>query len=177
MRHGSASAQQQDCNKLLLFFLPRAVCAAAYREYHTQYRKVRRKIMKTPLKKLTLIAAAVSVAAMATTPVLARGGHGGGHGGSRDGHFHGGPRVSVGIALGAPLLRPWYAPPPYYYYPPAVAVPYSPPVYVERGPADSAAAAPSQNYWYYCAESQTYFPYGAGCAGAWQPVTPQPPSS
>jgi len=52
-----------------------------------------------------------------------------------------------------------------------------------RGPAGAAdvyragwraQAAPAQSsYWYYCAESKTYYPYVKECPGGWQRVTPQ----
>ena len=108
-----------------------------------------------------------------------RGGHhGGGH--FRGGHhFRGG--VSLGVVIGAPAL--WYSSPYYYrpfygpaYYYPPVVVREAPPVYVEQAPA----AAPSQGaeaYWYYCPNSQAYYPYVNQCAGPWQRVAPQPPPS
>jgi len=37
------------------------------------------------------------------------------------------PRVFVGVGIGGPVVRGYYAPPPYYYYGPA---PYYGPVYV-----------------------------------------------
>lgn len=94
------------------------------------------------------------------------------------GHAH------VGVSIGVPLFSPYwgaYAYPPYpYYYPPVVVTPPTPQVYVEQQPAP-AAATPAQteapeNYWYYCAQSKTYFPYVKECAGPWQRVTPQPPA-
>ncbi|MCC7486581.1 MAG: hypothetical protein IT529_16540 [Burkholderiales bacterium] len=101
--------------------------------------------------------------------------------------------VSIGIGVGvpgywygAPYYRPYYRPYygyPYYgypYYAPAVVVPSAPPVYIEQGqPAPSAAApaAPSEAYWYFCAESHAYYPYVKECAGPWQRVSPLPPPS
>jgi hypothetical protein len=85
---------------------------------------------------------------------------------------HGG--VRFGFYVGVPVGPYWY--PPYYpyYYPPAVVtVPSSPPVYVEQGAAAPAAPV-QQNYWYYCAESKSYYPYVKECPGGWQRVTPQP---
>jgi hypothetical protein len=43
---------------------------------------------------------------------------------------------------------------------------YPPVVY---GPAAPAPIA----YWYYCAESQTYYPYVANCPSPWMLVTPR----
>ena len=81
--------------------------------------------------------------------------------------------VRFGVVVGAPFY-PWYYPPYYspYYYPPAVAAPAGPQTYIEQG---GAQAAPAQSsYWYYCAESKTYYPYVKECPGGWQRVTPQP---
>lgn len=96
-------------------------------------------------------------------------------------------RSSVGIYFGVP--GPFYYHPypryyaPRYYYPPAVMVPAPsyPPVYIEQSPP-AAAPAPSSSssgaYWYYCRDSQTYYPYVQRCASPWQQVVPNsaPPS-
>ena len=140
--------------------------------------------------KAMAVALAVTAAAMVSAPVLAAhgGGHGGGggwHGGGWHGGWHGHGSVGLGFYVGGPWY--WYPPyyyPPYYYsyppyYPPAVGVPASPPVYVEQGQAEPGSAGPSspaQAYWYYCTESQAYYPYVKECAGQWQRVPPQPPS-
>jgi hypothetical protein len=114
------------------------------------------------------IVLAAFVGAMGSAPVLARGGHGH-HAGSHHRFHHGHARF--GFFFGAPLLfAPWYYEP-RYYYPPAVIVPSSPPVYIDQG------QAAAQDYWYYCRESETYYPYVKECAGPWQRVVPQPPSS
>ena len=91
-----------------------------------------------------------------------------------------GPRVHFGIGVGFPGFWPGYYPPyyPSYYYPPVVAAPAASPVYVEQG-APQAAPAPAQannNWWYYCAESQAYYPYVKQCSAGWQRVAPQPAS-
>ena len=96
--------------------------------------------------------------------------------------WHRGPRIGFGINFGYPLYAPYYVPPPYYYYPPPA---YYPPVaapapeYIERSEpaAPQASSPPNQNpaYWYYCAESKTYYPYVKECPGGWQRVAPQPP--
>ena len=86
-------------------------------------------------------------------------------------HSHG---VRFGIGIGVPLYAPWYyAPPPYYYYPAPVVV-QSPPVYIERAPAQAAPPAP-EPFWYYCPDSKTYYPYVQQCAVPWQRVSPHPP--
>jgi hypothetical protein len=88
-------------------------------------------------------------------------------------------RSSVGIYFGVPA--PYYYYPRYYYYPnyyyppAAAAAPSYPPVYIEQS-APAAAAAPSSSgsgaYWYYCRDSQTYYPYVQQCASPWQQVVP-----
>lgn len=114
------------------------------------------KTLSAVLLSAALIGAAASTAAFA---------HGGGH-----------HRARVGVFIGAPLVfAPWYYP--YrYYYPPTVVVPAAPPVYIEQGQA-APPMQPSQAYWYYCPESNTYYPYVNQCAVPWQRVVPQPPPS
>lgn len=112
------------------------------------------------------------LALLLTGPVLA-------HGGYRHHHHHG-HRASIGVVVGAPLYWGWgYAPRPYYpapyYYPPypapVVVSPPAPVTYIERG---DTATAPTRDYWYYCPESQAYYPYVKHCAKGWQRVNPQP---
>jgi hypothetical protein len=107
------------------------------------------------------------------------------HRGHGHGHGHSG-NVRFGISLGFPIFAPAYYPARYYAYPayaypaPAYAYPRavigysSPPVYVEQGVAQ-AAPAPSQAQgdWYYCAASQTYYPYVGECPAGWQRVPAQ----
>lgn len=86
---------------------------------------------------------------------------------------HGGGRAHVGVVIGAPLFWPYYPsyyPQPYYYpYPSVIAVPSSPPVYIEQEPLSP------QQYWYFCNNPQGYYPYVKQCPSGWQPVMPQPP--
>jgi hypothetical protein len=96
---------------------------------------------------------------------------------------HHGGHARFGFYFGVPLFGPGYYPyyaPPYYYPPyyPPVVVPSSPPAYVEQGSAQPAPApgASPEGWWYYCAESRTYYPYVKECAGGWQRVSPQPPN-
>lgn len=99
------------------------------------------------------------------------------------------PRSSVqfGVYIGDPFLypsypRPYYWPrvysPPVIVSPPPVYIEQSPPVvYVERekpAPVVSSIPALESGYWYYCNESQAYYPYVKECAGAWQKVAPAP---
>ena len=114
---------------------------------------------------------------------------------------HGGrgySRARVGVYIGAPVViggwwapRPYYyAPYPYYYTPAPVVVREvvrEPLVfYDERGnpvppakPQTQAQAAPqagsSAPTWFYCNDSQSYYPYVESCASPWQRVVPHPP--
>lgn len=136
-----------------------------------------------------LLSIVVFLGAVGSPPVLAAGGHGS--------HFRGShqfrhqqfrhhqqfrqhrpfPRFrhhnhsSFGVFIGAPLLlAPWYPP----YSPATVVVPASPPVYIERAQEATPVQEP-QAFWYYCRESETYYPYTKECPGPWQRVVPQPP--
>jgi hypothetical protein len=121
------------------------------------------------------------------------------------GHFSGSRSYShsysrgarFGVFVGAPIIAsPWpyaYSYPyygygsyyPYYapYAPPAVYVQEQPAVYVEQQapaapPAPSVQNAPQaqpQQYWYYCQDSKTYFPYVPKCVTPWQRVIPYAP--
>ena len=111
-----------------------------------------------------------------------RGGHYGGHwGGGHYGHYYRGGHYGsywsgVRVGIGWPFWGPsWYSP--YYnpyYYPPAVAVPSTPPAYIEQAQPEPSSA-PS-DVWYYCPDSRTYYPYVKECPGGWQTVPAQPPS-
>jgi hypothetical protein len=92
-----------------------------------------------------------------------------------------------------------YAPPvvvpaPLAWVPPVVHAPrvYVPPtVYVERTDLDGAAVLPAPapapapiatpvpegtgGHWFFCADSNTYYPYVTQCASPWQRVVPTPP--
>ncbi|HUX24340.1 MAG TPA: hypothetical protein VMV87_06940 [Burkholderiales bacterium] len=97
-----------------------------------------------------------------------------GYGHDHDRREHG--HVRFGLTLGAPLFAPDYYAPydnpyPAYSYPPVV-VQSAPPVYIEQG---AAQAAPAPAYWYYCAASQSYYPYVSACPAGWQRVPAQPP--
>ena len=82
--------------------------------------------------------------------------------------------VRFGFNFAFPVFPVWYYPAPvYYYYPPAVMA--TPPVYVERNERPVDAPAAPDDYWYYCPDSRTYYPYVRQCAGAWQRVSPRPP--
>jgi hypothetical protein len=88
------------------------------------------------------------------------------------------PPVRGGVWVG-PGWGPWWWGPvvyPWYDYP-------RPPVIIEQQPAvyDVQPQQPEeQYYWYYCAESKTYYPYVKQCPKGWMKVVPtlnptQPP--
>jgi hypothetical protein len=118
---------------------------------------------------IALLSLAVAAGLTAANDASAyRGGH----------HHHGGARF--GVFVGAPLFPYYYSPYwyPRYYYPPAYVAPAAPPVYIEQGGAPAAAvpSAPTtgqSGYWYYCQDTQTYYPYVQQCASPWQQVQPQ----
>jgi hypothetical protein len=96
-------------------------------------------------------------------------------------HSHG-SRVHFGLTLGAPL---WYPAPSYYYdpypgysypaYPPAVVVRPAPQVYIERGDQSALEQAPAPTqYWYYCRDSDAYYPYVKECPRPWERVPTRP---
>jgi hypothetical protein len=126
------------------------------------------------------------------------------YGGHYGGYYGGGYRAGFYFGAAA-LATPWlygaygYGYPyygygygyPYYgygaaYYPPVVE---QPSVYVEQqAPLAGAPIAPpppsavpqaqaqaQQQYWYFCQDTQTYFPHVQNCASAWQPVVPHAP--
>ena len=124
------------------------------------------------------------LAGLALTSQLAQA-HPPGHGGHR---WHGG----VGVYFGTPY--PFHAYPyaypygyPYAYAPPPVIItqPPQPQVYIEQGNGTTAPAQANppgtnaennaQNYWYYCEQSKTYYPYVKDCPAGWKQVTPSPP--
>lgn len=124
----------------------------------------------------TLVAASLAMLGVAAaTPALA---------------WHHGPRVGISFGFGYPYYggyypyyRPYYAP--YAYYPPAVVA--APPVtYVEQSPSGAPqystpqyapapqAQAQAEQSWYFCRESNSYYPYVQSCASPWQRVAPSP---
>ena len=82
-------------------------------------------------------------------------------------------RVFFGFNLGVPLYPPaYYYPPPVYYAPPVVVAPAHQPVYIEQ--AQPQNSAEGDNWWYYCPDSRTYYPYVRDCRSGWQRVPPRP---
>ena len=62
---------------------------------------------------------------------------------------------------------------PYYAYPPVVAVPSTPPVYIQQGTEQQSGAELPDNYWYYCRKPEGYFPHVRKCPDGWMKVVPQ----
>jgi hypothetical protein len=87
------------------------------------------------------------------------------------------PRAHFGVVIGAPLFwHPWYYGPRYYYDygGPPVVIRQEPPVYIEK---DAAGAEPdAAQYWYFCPDSKTYYPYVKQCASPWKKEIPHSPS-
>ncbi len=115
-------------------------------------------------------------------------------------HHHGGGGARVGVIIGAGIIAsPWLYPRPYYYGPygygpypygpyygpayyPAVVEP--PVVYTEQAqsaapmappPAAAPQAQQQEQYWYFCQDTQTYYPHVQTCASPWQRVVPHAP--
>jgi hypothetical protein len=144
-----------------------------------------RRILSTTLAAL---AASSALAALALVPTDAD---------ARTYH-HG--RARVGVYIGAPVIAPWR---PYYgygygygypygypYYAPApVVVQEQPTVFIEQGAPVAGAPAPApaapsaapqaqqQQYWYYCQDTQTYYPHVQTCTSPWQRVIPHAPQA
>jgi hypothetical protein len=94
-------------------------------------------------------------------------------GASAHGHWRGGPGVRFDFVVGPWGYWGWPYYPYYNYYPeyPAVVVTEPAPVYQQ--PSTSQMPAPVY-YWYYCRQSNAYYPYVRDCPGAWEPVAPRP---
>ena len=118
-------------------------------------------------------------------------GHRYGHG-HRHYYGHSHYRSGVGLYFGVPAYAGYYGyyGYPRYYYPPAVAVPaypyysapaypyysapayYPPSTYIEQPGPPVAAPGGSSGYWYYCRDSQAYYPYVRQCPSPWEQVVP-----
>jgi hypothetical protein len=124
----------------------------------------------------TLLAAIGAFGALAATPFTVQ-----------DAQAHQ-PRARVGVYIGAPLVfspwpyyyRPYYDP---YYYPRTVVIREQPVVYTEQSapvvpmapPPPAPQAQAQQQYWYFCQDTQTYYPHVQNCATPWQRVIPHAP--
>jgi len=141
--------------------------------------------MLRPLEISMAMCMAAGLALLASAPAVAQHRHGGA--------YYRAPHV--GVYFGTPLYSPFYYPAPYYGsyygYPPAAYLPpAAPAVYVERSdvqdaeptapqaaPQTSQSAPPPQWYWYYCPDSNAYYPHVKDCTSPWQRVSPRPPSA
>jgi len=91
------------------------------------------------------------------------------------GHRGHGGHVGIGLWLGPGWWPGWWAPRyyPSYYYPyyqdPPIVI-EQPEVYVQPVPQET-----QPGYWYFCKESQAYYPYVKQCPGGWMKVVPTPP--
>ncbi|MCM0082837.1 hypothetical protein L4X63_14675 [Geomonas sp. Red32] len=106
---------------------------------------------------------------------------GGGHiargGGFRGGGYHHGGHFGGGVFIGGP----WFWDPFFYPFYPYYAYPYysSPSVIIQQQQPQEYIMQPSapeqpQGYWYYCKESNGYYPYVKRCPGGWMRVAPTP---
>ena len=128
----------------------------------------------------------VLLGAMPASSVWARGGHHHGH------HHHGFGGFGLGLGLGYGLgyggYRGYggygwgypgyrfgygrYYPP--YYAPPVIAVPSTPPVYIQQG-TELSTTDSGNNYWYYCRKPEGYYPHVKKCPDGWMQVVPHSP--
>lgn len=118
-------------------------------------------------------------------------------------HHRGGGGVRLGVAIGAGIIaapwvyRPYYYAPygygPYGYAPYGYGPAYYPPVVVEQPttyieqqepiagapsappPSSAPQAQQPQQDWYFCQDTQTYYPHVQNCATPWQRVAPHAP--
>jgi hypothetical protein len=128
------------------------------------------------MKKLSAALALLMIAVFASESAWAHGRRG---------------RIGIGIGFGfgapyyphypryySPYYHPSYYYPPYYYSPPPVT-------YIERpqaAPGLQAAPAPQAepaapagpDYWFFCRESNAYYPYVGQCASGWERVPARP---
>lgn len=121
--------------------------------------------------KTSLVTILVLTSLVVSLPALAQGRHG--HGGYYGGGF------GLGVVMGASLFWPGYYAPyygPNYVYPPYPYPGYYAPVAQPyQAPPAPAVQQETASYWYFCAESKTYYPYVQQCPGGWQRVAPTPP--
>lgn len=96
---------------------------------------------------------------------------------SQPGHAHGHFRGSIwiGPGYGPGYGSWWWAPPPtpviVERYP--VIVQEEPVTYIHQEPQPQQQ--PQQQFWYYCADKNGYYPYVKECPKGWTKVAPTPP--
>jgi hypothetical protein len=129
------------------------------------------KTLQSKSSKFALIASLFVLGLASNTAWAGGGHHGGGHHGGGHGHW-GGWHSGISLHLGMPLFWPnYYAP--VYYPQPVVVAPAPQVVYIEQAQAP-IAPPPVQQYWYYCANPQGYYPNVQQCPAGWQKILPQP---
>ncbi len=132
-------------------------------------------MFKTPGK--ALLASAVAVAVLSSSPALAQHRHYD-HGGGGNWGLGWGLLLGSAIVLSASQPRPVYPAPPVYVTPPAY---YPEPAYVApyvySPPPATVAAPPAQAWWYHCSNPEGYYPYVTACPPGWTRVSPTPPGN
>jgi len=97
-------------------------------------------------------------------------GAGYGGGGWHGGGWHGGVWIGPGWGWGPWWWGAGYPYYPYYpYYPEPVVIQQQPSVYVQPTPQRE-----EQYYWYFCQDSNNYYPYVKKCPKGWLKVVPAP---
>jgi hypothetical protein len=94
------------------------------------------------------------------------------------GYRHGGhsEHVGIGVWLGPGWGPGWWGAPYYpynnypYYQEPPIVIQQQPDVFIQPTPQEQLPT-----YWYFCKESQGYYPYVKQCPGGWMKVVPTPP--
>ena len=120
-------------------------------------------------KRAALIAVALAMASASGGVWADRGGHYGGQGGYHGGgHYGGGLGWVPGLLLGSALVWAVTRPTVVYQEPVQTVVVPEPVMVAPPSPP------PSNQYWYYCRSSGTYYPYVSSCPTGWErvPATP-----
>ena len=87
-----------------------------------------------------------------------------------------GPVVGLGLGVGLMELSHPYYYPSYYYPPPAVIDQVPTTIYMQQAPQTAPSPPAEPTYWYYCQDSQSYYPYVKQCPKGWMKVVPTPPA-
>ena len=132
--------------------------------------------MKKHLCILSILTAVLMASVIPGHAEYYRGHHGGGGWGPGWG-----PVLGLGLGLGLlELSRPHYYPyqyTGYYSSQPIIIQQRIPDVYLQPAPQYAPPQQPQEPpYWYYCKESQAYFPYVKECPQGWMKVVPTPPA-
>jgi hypothetical protein len=143
-------------------------------------------MLETFMKSLVRVTLALALSMVGVAHAHAQY-YGGGYRG-----YYGGPRITFGIGVGPfygygpyypysrwgypfPAYPSFPAYPAYPAYPPTVIVTRpAPTVYIERPAEAVEQVAPPAGYWYWCADSQGWYPTVPECRSGWQAVAPRP---